>query len=130
MSAENDLREAYREWRRLAQAEGEAIRAANWSLLSACQKALSLLREQITSLLPKVQQEWTEAQVDKAARQEEINQIIRGLIEIARRNQILLRGLREAARAKLETLSETGKNLKQLRRSYGQTSLSTWQSFS
>jgi hypothetical protein len=130
MSAERELREAYREWRRLAQAEGEAIRAANWSLLSACQKALSLLREQITSLLPKVQQEWTEAQVDKAARQEEINQIIRGLIEIARRNQILLRGLREAAQAKLLTLNEAGKKLKQLRRSYGQTSLSTWQSFS
>jgi uncharacterized protein involved in exopolysaccharide biosynthesis len=130
MSAEADLREAYREWRRLAQAEGEAIRAANWSLLSACQKALGLLREQITELVPKVQQEWTEAQVDRAARQEEINEIIRGLIEIARRNQTLLRGLREAARAKLETLNEAGKNLRQLRRSYGQTSLSTWQSFS
>jgi len=130
MSAESDLREAYREWRRLAQAEGEAIRAANWSLLSACQKALGLLREQITGLLPRVQQEWTEAQVDKAARQEEINQILRGLIEIARRNQILLSGMREAARVKLETLGEAAKNLKQLRRSYGQTSLSTWQSFS
>ena len=68
MSAESDLREAYREWRRLAQAEGQAIRAANWSLLSACQKALALLREHITTLLPKVQQEWTEAQVDPAAR--------------------------------------------------------------
>ena len=124
MSAESDLREAYREWRRLAQAEGQAIRAANWSLLSACQKALALLREHITTLLPKVQQEWTEA------RQEEINDILRGLIDLARRNQILLRGLREAAQAKLLTLNEAGKNLKQLRRSYGQTSLSTWQSFS
>ena len=130
MSAESDLREAYREWRRLAQAEGEAIRSSNWSLLAACQNALANLREHISSLTPQVHQEWAAAKIDRAKRQEEINVIIRGLIEIARRNQILLAGLREAAQARLKQLNRAGSNLKQLRRSYASTTLSTWQSFS
>jgi hypothetical protein len=130
MSAESDLREAYREWRRLAQAEGEAIRSSNWELLAACQNALEILREQITSLMPQVHQEWAAARIDRTKRQEEINVILRGLIEIARRNQILLAGLREAAQSRLKHLNQAGQNLKQLRRSYAATTLSTWQSFS
>lgn len=130
MSAERDLRAAYREWKRLAQAEGEAIRCANWGLLAACQNALEQLRERITRLMPAVHQEWADTRANRAERQEEINVILRGLIEIARRNQILLTGLREAAQARLKNLGEAGKNLKQLRRSYGSSTLTTWSSFS
>jgi hypothetical protein len=130
MSAEKALREAYREWQRLAQAEGEAIRAANWSLLFACQKALQLLRERITSLLPAVHQEWAETKIDPAQRREELYGIIHRLIDITRHNKIMLQGMREAAQVKLKSLDGARKQLRQLRSSYGQTTVNTWQSFS
>ena len=52
MNATDDLTAAYQEWRRLAEAEGEAIRVCDWGLVSACQKALQLLQGRITRLSP------------------------------------------------------------------------------
>ena len=130
MSAEQALREAYREWQRLAEAEGEAIRAANWSLLFACQKTLQLLRERITGLLPKVHQEWAETPADRVKRREELLAMVHRLIDKTRQNQTLLRGMREAAQVKIKNLGEARNKLKQLRGSYAQTTVSTWHSFS
>jgi hypothetical protein len=47
MSADRDLQNSYREWRRLAEAEGEAIRAGNWMLVFDCQNVLRQLQPRI-----------------------------------------------------------------------------------
>ena len=36
-----DLNQAYSEWRRLALAEGQAIRAGDWRFVANCQQAIS-----------------------------------------------------------------------------------------
>lgn len=119
LNAEGDLLAAGREWRRLAEAEGEAIRTRNWELCSACQNTLQLLRERMTALLPAVRAEWSRPGGDGAARQQAFDDTLRRLIELERRNQTLIESLREAARTKIQQLNETKIKLKQLRRSYG-----------
>ena len=130
MNAERDLLEACREWRRLAEAEGEAIRTRNWELCSACQNALQLLREHITALLPAVRAEWARSNGGGAIRQQAFDDTLRRLIELERRNQTLLQSLREAARLKIQQLNEAKIKLKQLRRSYGFVHAPARQSFS
>ncbi len=130
LNAERDLFEACREWRRLAEAEGEAIRTRNWGLCSACQNALQLLRERITALLLTVRAEWARPNGDGAARQQTFDDTLRRLIELERRNQTLLQSLREAARLKIQQLNEAKIKLKRLRRSYGFAHAPARQSFS
>jgi len=130
MNAERDLTEAYQEWRRLAEAEGDAIGACNWSLVSACQTALQQLQQRITRLSPLVRQEWSEAGRDRKARERALNQTIRELIQLERRNQTLLSAIQQATRAKLDQLRQAGWNLRQIQRSYGSASPASWASFS
>jgi hypothetical protein len=130
LNAERDLLAAGREWRRLAEAEGEAIRTRNWELCSACQNTLQLLRERMTALLPAVRAEWSRPGGDGAARQQAFDDTLRRLIELERRNQTLIESLREAARTKIQQLNEAKIKLKQLRRSYGFAHAPAQQSFS
>jgi len=46
MNAGRDLTEAYQEWHRLAEAEGQAIGARDWGLVSACQRRSSTCRNE------------------------------------------------------------------------------------
>jgi len=130
MNAERDLLEAYREWRRLAEAEGEAIRTSNWSLCQACQTALKNLRSHITALMPEVRAEWSRTGCDPEAKQRLLDATIHELIHIHRRNQTLLQAVRAVAQTKLRQLGEARLKLKQLRSSYGLTTGSAWSSFS
>lgn len=130
MKAERDLLEAYREWRRLAEAEGEAIRTGNWSLCAACQKALQSLRERITALMPAVRDEWSRPGCDPAAKQQSLDETIRELIRLEQRNKTLLQSIRETAHAKLKQLGDAKLKLRSLRRSYGLTTGGAWNSFS
>jgi hypothetical protein len=119
MNAERDLLDAYREWRRLAETEGEAIRTCNWSLCAACQKALQHLRGRITALMPGLRAEWSQPGCNRIAKQQSLDKTINELIHLERRNQTLLQSIREATQTKLKQLGEAGLKLKQLRRSYG-----------
>jgi hypothetical protein len=119
MNATRDLTEAYQEWRRLAEAEGEAIRACNWGLVSACQKALQNLQARITRLSPMARNEWAKLGPRGAAEERTMQAAIRELIPLQRRNQTLIHAICEATRTKLEDLRRAGRNLKKLRNSYG-----------
>lgn len=130
MNAERNLIEAYQEWRRLAETAGEAIGARNWSLVSACQKAIQQLQDQITRLLPAVKREWAEAGGDSPAREASLKAAIHELIQIEQRNQTLLGSMKEAMRAKLDQLDQAGLNLKKIERSYSTARPAAWSSFS
>jgi hypothetical protein len=119
LNAERDLAEACREWRRLAEAEGEAIRTGNWGLCAACQKALQHLRERMDAILPAARADWARSGNDRPSREQRFNDTLRELIAVERRNQTLLQSVRAAAHVKIQELNLARINLKQLRRSYG-----------
>jgi chromosome segregation ATPase len=130
MNAERDLAEAYQEWRRLAETEGEAIGAGNWSLVSACQKSLQHLQERISRLSPAARKEWSKSENDLAAKEEVLNATIHELINLEKRNQTLLQAIQATTRVKLDQLGQAGRNLRQIQQSYGAGHPAFWNSFS
>jgi hypothetical protein len=130
MNSERDLTEAYLEWRRLAEAEGEAIGARNWSLVSACQKALQNLPDRIARLSAAAREDWSKPGGNRAAKEGLLKATIHELIQLEKRNHTLLGSMKSAMRTKLDQLDEAGRNLKQIQRSYGAGRPATWTSFS
>ena len=89
LNAERDLLAACREWRRLAEAEGQAIRIRNWALCAACQQALQQLRDRMSALMPAVRAEWRQSGAARAARMQTFDDAVHQLIELERRNHTL-----------------------------------------
>lgn len=130
MSAEKDLFDACGEWRRLAEAEGESIQTRNWGLVAACQAALAQLQPRLTRFIKAARGEWSRRGVDHANREKKFQTVMAELIHLERRNATLLGAMRQAMRIKLQALHRAGRNLKQIRRSYGGESSGAWSSFS
>ena len=130
MNAERELTAAYYEWRRLAEAEGQAIQTCNWSLLSACQNALKNLQQRVTELSELARNEWKKIGSSGVAKQKKFNDTIHELIALEHRNSILLRAIRESGQQKLEQLGDAGRNLKRIQRTYSGESTVAWTSFS
>lgn len=130
MNADHELTAAYQEWRRLAEAEGEAIQSCNWSLLSACQKALLHLQTRITEVSAAARTEWKKMGAARRQREEQVNATICELIELERRNDTLLKAVKETTRQRLEQLDRAGQNLKRIHRSYSSQTTAGWSSFS
>jgi hypothetical protein len=130
LKAEHDLFEACREWRRLAEAEGEAIRTGNWGLCAACQKSLQHLRERMSALMPAVRAVWRQAGDDRATRMQTFDDTLRELIKLEHRNHTLVQAVRAATHTKLQQLNQAKIKLKQLRQAYGFASRPMANSFS
>jgi hypothetical protein len=118
MSAEKALFNAYRKWRRLAKAEGEAIRRRDWIFLSDCQQALKSLQPIITDLTNQARDEWKQCGLDCTQKENVLRSVVLELMEIGRRNRALLQLLLESAQNKIHQLGQAGRNLKRLRSSY------------
>jgi hypothetical protein len=130
LNTEHDLLEACREWRRLAEAEGEAIRTGNWGLCAACQKSLQQLRERMSALMPAVRAGWRQSGSNRPARMQAFDDTLHQLIQLERRNHTLLQAVRAATHDKLQQLNQAKIKLKQLRRSYGFTRETALNSYS
>jgi hypothetical protein len=130
MSAERALLNAYLEWRRLAEAEGKAIRMRDWKFLLECQQALKKLQPFISQLSFAARSEWKKSGADFAAKEDLIRAVVLELIELGQRNKISLQTARAAAQAKREQLAAAGRNLKRLQVSYVSTRASAWTSLS
>ena len=130
MNAERDLAEAYQEWRRLAETEGEAIGACDWSLVSACQTALQQLQERISRLSASVRDEWSKSGGDRPRREKALNTTIQELIKLERRNRTLLDAIQETTRTRLDQLKQASRNLKQIHHSYGSVQPAAWAALS
>lgn len=130
MNAERDLTAACEEWRRLAEMEGEAIGARNWSQVAACQQALKQLQARISRLSPAAREEWAQSGCDRSAQEQVLKALFQELIRLAQRNQTLLQAVREATLDKLGQLGQAARNLKQIQRSYGFPNAAGWTSFS
>ena len=112
MNIERDLTEAYQEWQRLAETEGEAIGARNWNLVSACQKAIQQLQARISRHSPLTRNEGSRSGANRAVKEGVLNATLHELVKLERRNQTLLSAIQEATREKLDQLGRAGRNLK------------------
>jgi hypothetical protein len=130
MSADNQLLNACNEWRRLAESEGEAIRARNWNLVADCQKALRQFQPLIARFACDAREEWTRLGPIREAKENSLRATIAELIEIETRNNALLDRLRETARAKIGQLEQAGRNLRQIHRFYARSFPASWSSVS
>jgi hypothetical protein len=130
MSADNRLQDAYKEWRRLVETEGEAIRSGNWLLVADCQTALQRLQPQILAHIQDAQEEWARLGLDRAAREQGFRSVVTELIEIERRNNASLNAVRETALAQFAQLEQNGRTLRQVQRSYAPAPSSAWSSLS
>lgn len=130
MNAEAHLQEAYREWRRLAEAEGEGIRTRNWNLVRDCQDALQKLQPQIIQHAQAAQEEWSRTGADRESREQSLRATVSELVAIESHNNSLLNSARHAARARLDHLEQAGRTLRQVRNSYARPSTAAWTSLS
>jgi hypothetical protein len=130
MTANQQLRNAYAEWRRLAEQEGEAIRQSNWPAVEICQTSLHDLQPQIIRWTQQAREEWMRQGSDIALEEDSLRAVIGELIDIERRNSATLNDVRQAAHAEARQLEQTGQTLRQVQRSYAPQPSSAWTSFS
>jgi hypothetical protein len=130
MNANCDLKESYREWRRLAEAEGEAIRAGNWMLVFDCQNALRQLQPRIARQSEAARLEWANLGLDSGTMEKDLNTIIHSLIELERRNNSLIHARRALGQEELAKLEMASLILKRIQRSYAPANSASWNSFS
>ena len=130
MDTEAALFEAYQDWRRLAELEGEGIRAADWRLVADCQNRLSALQTRLIRLTSEARQQWRRTGADLAQKEETLRQTISGLMELERENSASLSATQEIARLKLNQLSAVTRTLKRVERSYSTAASTGWNSLS
>jgi hypothetical protein len=130
MSADAILQNAYVEWRRLAEAEGNAIRSGNWSAVADCQNALERLQSRILICANDARQEWIRSGADRSAKEESLCATIHELIQLERRNSAILDLARLTTGTQLEELSEARRVLRRVQRSYSPKPEAAWTSFS
>ena len=130
MNSNSTLQEIYREWHRLAEAEGEAIRAGNWTAVADCQRALEQLQPRIAACAQHARNESAPPVADRATADQNLRATINELIELERRNHGLLELARRSAHAQLAELSEADRTLRRLQRSYAPKPAAAWTSFS
>jgi hypothetical protein len=129
MSAEHELRDLYAEWRRLAEAEGKAIREGNWEFVAQCQKAISQLPPRIDRLTGQAR-DLANASSDARTPKLERRSTVLDLIELQRRNLASLQERRLKLSAHVEQLSRAGRNLRGIQRSYAPAATPAWSSYS
>jgi hypothetical protein len=130
MAAESELHHAFSEWGRLAEAEGQAIRAGNWSFVADCQHALTHLRPIINRLTVQAGPKPTGQDSSSTSSRTSLRVMAMELIELERRNLAWLEHRRQTLSAHVEHLSRTGRNLRGIQRSYAPPTPSGWSSYS
>ena len=130
MNADYDLQHSYREWRRLAEAEGEAIRAGNWMLVFDCQNALRQLQPRIVRQTEAAHREWLALGLDPVAKERDLNAVIHSLIQIESCNTSAIHARRCLAEEELSKLEQASLTLRRIQRSYGPAGAAAWNSFS
>ncbi|HLH52259.1 MAG TPA: hypothetical protein VKY92_01390 [Verrucomicrobiae bacterium] len=125
MDHPGSLPRALAEWRRLAEAEGHAIRSGNWSFVIDCQKSITALRATIDELT--LQSRSAEDPFPKRPSQ---RSIVLELIELQRRNLAALQQRREKLSHHIENVTRASRNLRGIQRSYAPAAPSGWSSYS
>ena len=118
MTHETALFEAYKNWRRLAELEGDGIRASDWKLVTDCQNRLAALQTRLVRLTNDAREEWRRTGADLAQKQETLRQTVSGLMELEMENSASLSAAKEITRVQLNQLDGARQNLKRVERTY------------
>lgn len=130
MSAFQELSRLYQEWRRLSEAEGEAIRRHEWPAVEECQEAKYKLRSGITMATELYQSDLAHPGGDPLAYDRQFRGIVAELIQLEERNGKWLEDQRRQAREQQADLARTTANLRQVRRAYASDKAAAWTSYS
>jgi len=130
MVHEKALFEAYQEWCRLAEREGEGIRTRNWTLVADCQNRLEALQARIIRLTSDARAEWRRTGADFAQKESSLRQTVSSLMELERANSASLSAAKENIRAQLDQLDAVRQNLRRVERTYSSVASAGWHSFS
>jgi len=130
MTHEKALFEAYQDWRRLAELEGDGIRARDWTLVTDCQNRLAALQTRIIRLTHDTREEWRRTGADLAQKENNLRQTVSSLIELEMTNSSALSAAKEVTRGQLHQLDGARQNLKRVERSYSSVGTVGWNSFS
>ncbi len=118
MVHEKALFEAYQEWRRLTELEGEGIRTRDWTLVADCQNRLAALQTHLIRLTGEAREEWRRTGVELAQKENHLRQTVSSLMELEMANSASLSTAKEGVRAQLDQLGTARQNLKRVERSY------------
>jgi hypothetical protein len=130
ITSEGELLAAYEDWRRLAELEGEGIRAHDWTLVTDCQDKLSALQTRIIRLTNQARDEWRKNGADLTLKENHLRQTVSSLVELEMRNSSSLSAAKDSTRAQMDELDVVRQNLKRVHRTYSQTGPGVWNSFS
>jgi hypothetical protein len=130
MSAFQELNGLYQEWRRLSEAEGEAIRRGEWPAVEQCQEAKYKLQSCITMATEVYQSDLAHPGGDPLDYDRQFRGIVADLIQLEERNGKWLEDQKRQAREQLEELARTSSNLRLVRRAYASGRSAAWSSYS
>lgn len=123
MNAPGDWRRTCQEWRRLVEAEGEAIRAGHWTLVADCQSVRRRLQPLLHSQIEAARRQETAAGRD-TGREDNWRTVILSLIALERHNNALLETRRQRAAEVLAGLEQARLTLRRFRSRYAPTPIS------
>ena len=131
MSARDELADLYERWRQLTLAEAEAIRLTRWAELEQHQLAKAKLQPVIAHAEEQLKAELPAGFVQREAIERQLQNVVDELIQLEQGNHDLLAAQRQTADDQRVNLERTGRNLRQLHRSYAPTlATAHWQSYS
>ena len=130
MSARNDLLECYQQWRRWTEAEGDAIKRSDWTLVARCQQNKSQLKPVIVRFTEQTHVECKALGLDLDVLDREVRAVIRDLIVLETRNAGVLADQREVNKDHRAELDRSERNLQRVKHSYRPVATVAWESYS
>jgi DNA anti-recombination protein RmuC len=121
MTATEELNALYKQWRRLTQTEGDAIRLAAWSQVDQCQHAKAQLQPRISEVASRIETD---------SHERLFRPVVDELIQLEQQNREVLQAHRQVAQQQKEELDKASRHLRQIHRSYVPLAAAHWQSYS
>ena len=121
MTAVEELTALYEQWRQLTVSEGKAIQSASWSRVEQCQSAKARLQPRIVEISQRL---------EDGSHKNLFRPILSELMEMERRNNLLLEEMRRASEGLQRDLDRSSRNLRQIHKSYVPPARTHWQSYS
>jgi hypothetical protein len=126
--AENAVLKALGEWRRLVEAEGQAILTRNWRALRDCHLSLQELQGDLSVQTQAARQIWRQLGPEGQKRHETFRSIILELTDLHHRNKAWLGSRKEQVARQINQLDSTNSNLRRIRHSYASSGQAEWSS--
>jgi hypothetical protein len=124
------LNDLYAEWRRLTEAEGEAITGGQWQLLAAHQQRKQSLKLEIVDATQVWHTEWPQTETRQTEYERRFRPLVDELIQLESRNHELLCQRRRRVESELAELDRSRGQLRGVQRAYAGQASSWWQSYS